>query len=211
MYAVIKTGGKQYKVAKGDVLKVEKLDAEAGNKVELNDVLMIADGDNVTVGKPYLDGAVVKAEVNGHGRGDKVNIIKFKRRKHHLKRMGHRQSYTEVKITDITAGKGGSRKAAPAAEKAKPAAKAKKAAPKKQAKEKDSIIAKAGAVDDLTRISGVGPVLAGKLEKLGVTSFQQIADFTKEDIDRIDDELNFKGRIERDDWVKQAKAFLKEG
>lgn len=201
MYAIIKTGGKQYKVAEGDVVRVEKLNAEAGKKVELNDVLMVADGDNVTVGKPFVDGAVVSAEVNTHGRGEKIKIIKFKRRKHHLKRMGHRQSYTEVKITDISVGKGGTKKAKPAAEKKATAT----------AKPKTASKAKAAGKDDLTRISGVGPVLAEKLEKLGISSFQQIADFTKEEIERVDTELNFKGRIERDDWVKQAKEFLKEG
>ncbi len=203
MYAIIKTGGKQYKVSEGDVLRVEKLDAEAGKTVELDDVMMVADGDNVTVGKPYVDGAVVSAEVSAHGRGKKVKIIKFRRRKHHRKQMGHRQSYTELKITDIAVGKASKKKAAPKAE-AKP-----KAAPKPKAEKRD-IIAEAGAVDDLTRISGVGPVLEGKLHKLGITSFKQIAEFTKEEIERVDTELNFKGRIERDDWVSQAKEFMKE-
>lgn len=101
MYAVIKTGGKQYKVAKGDTLRVEKLEAEAGDSIELDQVLMIADGDKVEVGKPVLEGAKVKAKVESHGRGPKVKIIKFRRRKHHRKQMGHRQSYTEISITDI--------------------------------------------------------------------------------------------------------------
>ncbi len=203
MYAVIKTGGKQYKVAEGDVLRVEKLDTEAGKKVKLSDVMMVADGDKVQVGKPFIDGAVVSAEVNSHGRGPKVKIIKFRRRKHHRKQMGHRQSYTEVKITDISVGKATAKKTA----KAEPIAKVETKAAAKATPAK----AKASTNDDLTRISGVGPVIVGKLNKLGITSFQQIADFKKADIERIDGELNFKGRIERDEWVKQAKAFLKEG
>ena len=101
MYAVIKTGGKQYKVKAGDTVKVEKLEAEAGKTVELTDILMLVDGDKVAVGTPYIKGATVSAKVNGHGRGDKVNIVKFRRRKHHRKQMGHRQAYTELSIVDI--------------------------------------------------------------------------------------------------------------
>lgn len=104
MYAVIKTGGKQYRVAAGDTLKVEKLAADAGAAVDLHEVLMIADGDNVNVGAPYIVGAKVTATVESHGRGDKVRILKFRRRKHFRKRMGHRQSFTELKITGISAG-----------------------------------------------------------------------------------------------------------
>ena len=101
MYAVIKTGGKQYKVSQGDTVKVEKLPADAGAEVEITDVLMLVDGDKVAVGAPLVAGAKVSAKVMSHGRGDKVRIIKFRRRKHHMKRMGHRQWYTAVKITGI--------------------------------------------------------------------------------------------------------------
>ncbi|MGD8568773.1 MAG: 50S ribosomal protein L21 [Gammaproteobacteria bacterium] len=102
MYAVIKTGGKQYRVAKGDKLKVEKLPVEAGSSVDINDVLMVGDGDKVTVGTPLVDGGKVTATVVSHGRGKKIEIVKFKRRKHHQKRTGHRQDYTELEITDIS-------------------------------------------------------------------------------------------------------------
>lgn len=104
MYAIIETGGKQYRVAEGDVLAVEKLDAGAGETVDLSQVLMLADGDSVQIGKPYVEGAKVTAEIAGHGKHDKVRIIKFKRRKHHLKRQGHRQPFTQLKITGIRAG-----------------------------------------------------------------------------------------------------------
>lgn len=104
MYAVIKTGGKQYRVAEGSTLKVEKLDAAEGASVELDQVLMIADGDDVKVGAPYLDGGKVTATVKAHGRGKKVQIIKFRRRKHHMKRQGHRQAFTEIEVTGISAG-----------------------------------------------------------------------------------------------------------
>jgi len=104
MYAVIKTGGKQYKVSEGDTLKVEKIAAEEGATIEIDQVLMVADGDNITVGAPLVEGGKVTATIKSHGRGKKIEIIKFRRRKHHRKQMGHRQSYTELQITGISAG-----------------------------------------------------------------------------------------------------------
>jgi large subunit ribosomal protein L21 len=101
MYAVIKTGGKQYKVAPGETLKIESLDAEVGNTVAFEEVLMVSNGDQLTVGTPIVAGGVVKAEVLSHGRGDKIRIVKHRRRKHYHKEQGHRQNFTEVKITDI--------------------------------------------------------------------------------------------------------------
>ena len=102
MYAVIKTGGKQYRVAEGETLKVEKLDVEEGAAVEFDQVLMIANGDQIQVGAPYVEGARVTATVKSQGRGPKVRIIKFRRRKHYCKTQGHRQSYTELKIGGIS-------------------------------------------------------------------------------------------------------------
>jgi large subunit ribosomal protein L21 len=102
MYAVIQTGGKQYRVSEGDKIKVEMLTADEGASIELDKVLMIADGDNVKVGAPYVEGGKVTATVQSHGRGKKVKIIKFRRRKHHLKRQGHRQWYTELQVTGIS-------------------------------------------------------------------------------------------------------------
>lgn len=104
MYAVIKTGGKQYRVAEGDVLRVETLSADAGADVEFDQVLMVGNGDDVKVGAPYLEGGKVTATVKANGRHKKVYILKFRRRKHHMKRQGHRQNYTEVVITGISAG-----------------------------------------------------------------------------------------------------------
>ena len=101
MYAVIRTGGKQYRVAEGETLKVEKLNTVAGESIELDDVLLIANGEDVKVGAPVIEGAKVTAEVVSHGRAAKIKIIKFKRRKHHRKQMGHRQWFTELKITGI--------------------------------------------------------------------------------------------------------------
>ena len=101
MYAVVKTGGKQYRVTQGEYLKVEKLEGNEGDTIELDQVLMIADGDNLKIGAPLLDGGKVTATLKSHGRGKKVEIMKFRRRKHHQKRTGHRQSYTEIEITGI--------------------------------------------------------------------------------------------------------------
>jgi len=103
MYAVMKTGGKQYKVSQGDVLRVEKLVANEGDSFEFNDVLLVANGEKIEIGSPHVDGGKVTATIEAHGRGKKIKIVKFKRRKHHMKQMGHRQSYTDVKITSITA------------------------------------------------------------------------------------------------------------
>ena len=104
MYAIIVTGGKQYRVMNGEVLRVEKLDAEAGANVEINEVLLVGNGDSVTVGTPTVAGAKVTATIKSHGRLDKIRIVKFRRRKHHRKQMGHRQHYTEIEITGIAGG-----------------------------------------------------------------------------------------------------------
>ena len=103
MYAVIKTGGKQYRVSEGQTIRVEKLNADEGASVDLDQVLMVSSGDDVKLGAPFLNGSKVTATVTAHGRGDKVTIIKFRRRKHHMKRQGHRQYYTELQITGISA------------------------------------------------------------------------------------------------------------
>lgn len=192
MYAVIKTGGKQHRVAEGETLRVEKIEVATGETVQFDEVLLVSVDDAVTIGTPVVAGAAVKAEVVSHGRADKVKIIKFRRRKHSMKRQGHRQWYTDIKITDILASG------------AKAVAKSeKKAAPKKAEV--------ASGADDLSKISGVGPVLVKKLNEAGITSFAQIAAWTADEIAAIDEKLNFKGRIERDDWIAQAKAFMKEG
>jgi len=103
MYAVFTTGGKQYRASPGDVVRVETLDAEQGETVELDRVLMVAEDEDVKIGSPLLKGGKVTAVVKAHGRGEKIRIIKMKRRKHHRKQMGHRQNYTELEITGISA------------------------------------------------------------------------------------------------------------
>jgi large subunit ribosomal protein L21 len=104
MYAVIATGGKQYRVSEGAVLRVEKLDAVEGASIEFDRVLLVGDGDSVSVGKPYLDGGRVQATVMSQGKARKVEIVKFRRRKNYRRTKGHRQNFTQVKITGIVAG-----------------------------------------------------------------------------------------------------------
>ncbi len=147
MYAVIKTGGKQYRVVPGARLRVEKLDAEEGAKVEFDQVLLVGEGTNVTVGKPLVDGGLVTAKVLSQGKGKKVTIIKFHRRKNYLRTKGHRQFYTEVEITDVST-KGGAKKAAvkaPAAKKAPVKKAAVTKAPAKKAAVKKAPAKKAAA------------------------------------------------------------------
>jgi len=144
MYAVFATGGKQYRATTGDILKIEKLDAEKGTTVQLDQVLMVGEGEDVKVGTPYLKGGTVTATVVEHGRGNKIKILKFKRRKHHMKTMGHRQDFTKIEITGIAAAapkKKVSKAKAEKPEATKPEVEAKKveakkAAPKKAAPKK---------------------------------------------------------------------------
>jgi large subunit ribosomal protein L21 len=103
MYAVFKTGGKQYRATTGDVIKVEKIEAEKGATVELDQVLMVGEGEDVKIGTPFLEGGKVTATVLDQGRGDKIKVIKFKRRKNYRRQMGHRQYFTQLEITGIEA------------------------------------------------------------------------------------------------------------
>ena len=221
MFAVIKTGGKQYTVAADDLLKVEKLAGDAGDMVEFSEILMVGEGADATIGKPFVDGALVTAEVVDQGRARKVIAFKKRRRQNSKRTRGHRQHETTIRIAEILTGGAKPKKAAPkkAAEKkadAAPKAKA-EAAPKEKAAAKPNekaddapaalFTAPTGDPDDLKKISGVGPVLEKKLHAFGVTQFAQVAAFKKADIAKLDEALNFKGRIERDDWVGQAKAL----
>ena len=203
MYAVVKTGGKQYRVSKDDVLKVERLPGEAGDVITLDDVLMVANGGDVTVGAPMVSGAAVAAEILEQKRDKKIIIFKKRRRQNYRRKKGHRQHLTVLRVTEILTDGAKPKPAAKkaTAKKAEPKAEAKKAAPKKAA-------AKAEA-DDLKKLSGVGPVLETKLHEAGVTSFAQIAAWKKKDIEEFDEKLAFHGRIEREGWVEQAKKLAK--
>ncbi len=211
MYAVVKTGGKQYRVAKDDVIKVEKLAGEAGDIVTLDEILMLADGDKVTIGAPRIDGASVAAEILEQARAKKIIVFKKRRRQNYRRKKGHRQHLTVLRVTDILTD-GAKPKAAKKAAPKKAAVKteapkkepAKKAAPKAAAK----TAPKADFVDDVSLISGVGPVLKKKLAEFGVSSLKDIAAMKKADVEKMDEALNLRGRAERDEWVEQAKELI---
>ncbi len=209
MFAVMKTGGKQYKVATGDIFTVEKLAADAGETVQFNEVLMLG-GDNVTVGAPLVEGAGVQAEVLEQKKGPKTIHYVKRRRKHSSQRKkGHRQQLTVIRITDILA-KGADKSGVKAAVGAGSVASAVAAAkPAAKVKAKPAPKAAAGA-DDLKVLSGVGPALEKKLHAEGITTFAQIAAWTEADIEAFGEKLSFKGRIEREGWVEQAKKLAAE-
>ena len=215
MFAVIKTGGKQYKVQSGDVLRVEKLAADAGETVQFNDILMLG-GDKTVLGAPLVAGAGVQAEVVEQIKGEKVIHFVRRRRKHSSKRTkGHRQKLTLVKVTEILASgadKSGVKAAIGAgsvAAVAVAAAEAKKPAKKAAAPKAEAPAAAAAGGDDLKKLSGVGPALEKKLHEAGVTTFAQIAAWTDADVAAMDEKLSFKGRIEREGWIAQAQEMTK--
>jgi len=224
MFAVIKTGGKQYRVATDDVLTLEKLDGDAGEMVEFSDVLMVGTEGDVTIGSPLVDGAMVTAEVVTQGRGRKVIAFKKRRRQNSRRKQGHRQYLTTVRISEILTGgakpskKPGAKKAAapkadaaPAAETPKAEKKA-EAAPKTEAKattpEGPLFTAPEGAADKLTDIKGIGPVAEKQLNEQGIATFAQIAALTAADIAKIDEYMPFSA-AQIEDWQAQAKERVK--
>lgn len=235
MFAVIKTGGKQYRVAADDLLKVEKIAGEPGDIIQFDTVLAHGEGDKVTFGAPLVDGASVAAEVVEQGRGPKVIAFKKRRRQNSRRKQGHRQLLTTVRISEIlTGGAKPSKKAA-----AKPAAKTEaktadekpagtSAAPKKEeaapkAEKKEApkadkaednqaaaplFTAPKGKGDDLTEIKGIGPVAAGQLNEQGITTFAQIAKLSDKDVEKIDEAMPFSAD-QISDWRDQAKELAK--
>ena len=190
MFAVMKTGGKQYKVQAGDVLRVEKLAADAGETVQFNDILMLG-GDDVTLGAPLVAGAAVQAEVIDQIKGDKVIHFVKRRRKHSSQRTkGHRQKLTLVRVTEILASgadASGVKAAAGAGSAAAPAASAPKAA-----------APSAAAGDDLTAITGVGPAAAKKLNEAGINTYAELAAVNPD---------TFEATKVKPEWVEQAKTL----
>ncbi|WP_114967055.1 50S ribosomal protein L21 [Alkalilacustris brevis] len=231
MFAVLKTGGKQYRVQPGDVLRVEKLAADSGETVQFNEVLMLG-GDSPAVGTPLIDGAGVQAEVLEQTKGEKVIHFVKRRRKHGSQRTrGHRQQLTVLRVTEILASgadKSGVKAAvgagsvsgaalAAAAPAKKPAAK--KAAPKKAEAPAETAgskpgnlleAARDGKADDLKKITGLGPKMETLMNESGVFHYDQIAAWTAEESAYMDEKLSLKGRMERDGWVAQAATLAAE-
>lgn len=204
MFAVIKTGGKQYRVAAEDVIEIERIAGEAGDIVTLGDVLMVGEGADATIGAPFVDGASVAAEIVEQNRGPKVISFKKRRRQNSRRKRGHRQLLTTVRISEIlTGGAKPSKAAAPKKEKAPAkaeAAPATAAAPLFTAPE--------GEADDLTKIKGIGPVAKRQLAEQGITQFAQVAALSDEDIARIDEAMPFSAD-QISDWREQAREMVK--
>ncbi len=209
MYAIVKTGGKQYRVAPQDVIEVEKLEGEPGATVVLDQVLMVATDSGLQVGTPFVDGASVACELVEQKRGPKIIIFKKKRRKHYRRKKGHRQHYTVLRVLEIlTDGKKPSASPKKAASGKKDAEKAKADAAAAKDKPASKEAAKAEGGDDLSLLSGVGPVLEKKLREAGITTFKQIAELTPEQAKELDEKLKLGGRIEREEWIEQAKELM---
>lgn len=210
MYAIVEMAGQQFKVAKDQKVYVHRLQTEEGKKVTFDNVLLLDDGTNVTVGAPAIDGAAVEAKVIKHLRGDKVIVFHKKRRKGYRKKNGHRQSLTEIVIESIVA-KGAKKtkaaepkKAAPKKEAAPKAVAAKKeTAPKKEAAPKKAATTKA---DDLKKIEGVGPKAAEAMVNAGLESFAKVAKAKPEAIEAILAEASSRlAHLVANTWPAQAK------
>lgn len=200
MFAVIKTGGKQYRVAANDLLKVEKLAGNAGDIIEFAQVLAVGEGDSAEIGSPFVAGAVVTAEVVEQGKAKTVIAFKKRRRQNSRRTRGHRQLLTTVRIAEILTGGAKPARKAAAKKEARAEAPAAAAAP--------LFTAPAGEGDDLVVIKGIGPVAAGQLKEQGITTFAQLAALTDGDIETIDANMPFSSEQIRD-WREQAKALAK--
>jgi large subunit ribosomal protein L21 len=186
MFAVMKTGGKQYRVAAEDVITIERLDAQPGEIVTFNTVLMLDRGGAVEVGAPNLAGVAIAAEVLALTRGPKVIAFKKRRRQNSKRKRGHRQDHTSIRITEILLDG---------------------AAPSVKARGLDAP-SSARDPSNLSLISGIGPTIEKKLRAAGITSWNDIAGWSDEDLAKWDKDLNLRGRAKREEWVEQAKELL---
>ena len=194
MYAVIKTGGKQYRVAANDKILIEKLEGAAGDHISFTNVLMVTGEGAVHVGAPFIEGATVVGQIEKQARGPHLIIFKKRRRKHYRRRNGHRQDLTSVIITEILTGG-----AKPTGKKAEVKAKAAPVA-----------LAATGAAgaDDISLIAGIGPKIYAALTDMGITTFAHVAAWTPEDVTRIEADIKQKGRVAREEWIEQAKELM---
>lgn len=204
MFAVIKTGGKQFRVAANDRITIAKLEGNPGDTVAFGSVLMLTDGEKSTIGAPFLSDITVAGEIVEQTRGEKVIAFKKRRRQNSKRKRGFRAELTVVRITDIlTGGKKPEMKkgeAAPVALKA--------ASPAVKGKAKPAAKSEALDASNLSLISGVGPTIEKKLRAAGITSWNDIASWTEADVAKWDEELKLRGRATREEWVVQAKELL---
>ncbi len=190
MYAVVKTGGKQYKVATGEKFKVEQIAADVGQEVVLDQILAVGNGSDILIGAPLVAGAAIKATVVAQGRHDKVRIFKMRRRKHYQKHQGHRQNYTELFIAEIADGKGGIFKAASAAV---------------------ILIGQKAGKDDIEIIEGIGPKIAAVLAAGGISTFAQLASAKADDMTAMLKASGGRFSLANPaSWAEQA-ALLRDG
>ena len=185
MYAIVDIAGKQFKVTQDQLVYAPKMEGEEGASVEFDRVLLLDNDGKVEIGAPVLSGVKVSAKILGHVKGDKVIVFKKKRRKGFRKKNGHRQDFTQIQISEISANGSAPKKE-------------KKAAAKKEG-------------DDLTKISGIGPVFSEELGKLGYTTFKQIAELTDEQIADIAEKIDgvSEDLVKNEEWIKQAKDLMK--
>jgi large subunit ribosomal protein L21 len=196
MYAVVKTGGKQYKVAAGQKFKVEQIAADVGQEIVLDQILAVGNGAELLIGAPLVPGAAIKATIVAHGRGDKVRIFKMRRRKHYQKRQGHRQNFTELFIAEIADGKGGVFKAEAAAVIAAP---------------KALVSATKNGKDDIEIIEGIGPKIAKVLIDNGITTFALLAAAKADDVTAMLKASGGRFSLANPaSWAEQA-ALLRDG
>jgi len=202
MYAIVEIAGQQFKVAKDQKVFVNRLSTEEGKTVEFDNVLLVGDGDNITLGAPAIDGALIGAKVLRHLKGDKVIVFKKKRRKGYRTKNGHRQALSEIVIESI-ASSGSKKKAQPAKAKAKPAAK-KEAAPKTETKK--AAPKKSSKGDDLKKIEGVGPKAAEAMVAAGLDTFAKVAKSKSEKLSEILTEASSNlAHLVTDTWPEQAQ------
>ena len=200
MFAVIKTGGKQFRVAANDRITIAKLEGNPGDTVAFGSVLMLTDGEKSTIGAPFLSDITVAGEIVEQTRGEKVIAFKKRRRQNSKRKRGFRAELTIVRITDILTG--GKKPEMKKGEAAPVALKAASPAVKGKAK------AEALAASNRSLISGVGPTIEKKLRAAGITSWNDIASWTEADVAKWDEELKLRGRATREEWVVQAKELL---
>jgi large subunit ribosomal protein L21 len=202
MYAVIKTGGKQYRVAADEILEVEKLEGEPGSVVNFGSVMMLGGDGNVTVGKPIISGASVTAEILEQGRGPKLINFKKRRRKNSRRKKGHRQDLTTVRILEVLAsGKSASKKATGVGVIAR--------AFRGNGRSFEVLKApEGGRGDDLSMIGGVGPKFAEAFHQAGIFHMWQIAAMTKQNVAVLEATGHFGHRIEKEEWVVQAQELI---
>jgi large subunit ribosomal protein L21 len=205
MFAVIKTGGKQYKVAANDVITIEKLEGTTGDTIQFTEVLMLG-GAEMIVGSPTVAGATVVGSLVEQARGPKTISFKKRRRQNSRRKKGHRQDLTVVRIDEILTDGAKPARIVKANPQAAAAARAAAAAAPVAA----MAAAPAGALDtsNLSLISGIGPTIEKKLRAAGIESWDQIAAWTEADIEKWNTELALRGRATREEWVEQAKELL---